>query len=130
MVLSAVTLEPNNVCSPTIGRFYMRNDLSGLPTALGKGNNQVTSAIFLRLNENWGLRATHHFDVRNSRLQEQYYSVYRDLRSWTAAVTVGLRENNDSPSQDFTVAFPFSLKAIPRFNLGSDTVRPYSMLGQ
>ena len=30
---------------------------------------------------------------------------------------------------DYTVAFTFSLKAFPRFPLGSDVARPYSLLG-
>src|SRR5207244_820080 len=128
MLLHTLTLQPNDVWSWTIGHFFLRNDFSGLPTALGEGNNVITSSAFYRMNENWGLRAVHHFDARNGRMQEQYYSIYRDLRSWTAAITTGVRDNGIGP-KDYTIAFTFSLKASPRFGLGSDTVRPYSLLG-
>ena len=67
-------------------------------------------------------------DVRSGRLQEQYYSVYRDLRSWTAAITGGVRDNGSGP-KDYSLAFTFSFKAKPKFGVGGDSVRPYSMLG-
>jgi hypothetical protein len=129
MLLHTLTLEPNDVWSWTLGHFYLRDDFSGSPTALGQGNDVVINSFFYRLNENWGLRARHHYDVRNGRMQEQYYTVYRDLRSWTAALTAGVRESRTG-SDDFTIAFTFSLKAMPRSGLGIDTVRPYSLLGQ
>ncbi|MFO1487407.1 MAG: LPS assembly protein LptD [Verrucomicrobiota bacterium] len=129
MLLHTVTFEPNNVWSWTVGHFYLRDDLSGLPTSLGRGNNVITSSLFYRVNENWGFRGTHHFDARNGRMQEQYYTLYRDLRSWTVAVTGGVRDNGFGPT-DYNVAFTFSLKALPRNRLGADTVRPYSLLGQ
>ncbi len=129
MLLHTVTFEPNNVWSWTLGHFYLHDDLTGLPTALGQGNNIITSSLFYRLNENWGFRGTHHFDALHGRMQEQYYTLYRDLRSWTVAVTGGLQDNGIGP-KNFTMAFSFSLKAMPHGRLGSDTVRPYSLLGQ
>ena len=107
----------------------MRDDFSSSPTALGQGNNVIISALYYRLNENWGFRATHHFDARSGRLEEQFYTVYRDLRSWTVALTGGVREDQNG-RDDFTVVFSFSLKASPRFGLGNDTVRSHSLLGR
>jgi len=129
MLLHTLTFEPNNVWSWSLGHFYLRDDLSGLPTALGQGNNLITSAMFYRVNENWGLRAAHYFDARRGRMQEQYYTIYRDLRSWTAAITAGLRDNGVG-RKDFTIAFSFSLKAMPRYGLGRDTARPHGLLGR
>jgi hypothetical protein len=128
MLLNTLTLRPSDRWSWTVGHFYLRDDFSNLPTALGQGDDVFTSALFFRLNENWGARAVHHFDVRSGRLQEQYYSVYRDMRSWTAALTAGVRDNGIGP-KDYSVAFTFSFKAKPKYGLGEDTVRPYSMLG-
>ncbi|HZL42609.1 MAG TPA: LPS assembly protein LptD [Verrucomicrobiae bacterium] len=124
-----LTLEPNETWSWTIGHFYLRDDPSSSPLSLGEGNNLITTSLFYRLNENWGLRTALHFDARNGRLQEQYYTVYRDMRSWTAALTAGVLDNGTGP-KDFTIAFTFSVKARPKFGLGSDSVRPYSLLGQ
>ena len=88
--------------------------MSALPTALGIGNNLFTSTITYRFNENWGFRAIfpHRFEARNGDLEEQAYTVYRDLRSWTAALTLRVLENPTGP-QDVTVAFASSSKPIP-----------------
>jgi hypothetical protein len=128
MSLHTLTIQPNTRWSWTLGQFYLRDDFSTSPTALGQGNNIVTSAFFFRLDENWGFRATQHYDVRNARMQEQLYTIYRDMRSWTAALTAGVLNNGSGPT-DFTVAFTFSLKALPRYGLGQDTVRTHSLLG-
>jgi LPS-assembly protein len=128
LLLHTLTLQPSDVWSWTFGHFYLRDDFSRLPTALGRGANVFTSALFFRLNENWSTRAVHHYDVRSGRLQEQYYSVYRDMRSWTAAITGGVRDNGTS-AKDFSLVFTFSFKAKPKFDVGGDSVRPYSMLG-
>ena len=128
MLLHTLTLQPSDVWSWTLGHFYLRDDFSRLPTALGQGDNVFTSAFFYKLNENWSTRAVHHFDVRSGRLQEQYYSLYRDMRSWTAAITGGIRDNGVGP-KDYSLVFTFSFKAKPKYNVGGDSVKPYSMLG-
>jgi hypothetical protein len=61
-------------------------------------------------------------------LEEQYYTIYRDFRSWTGALTFRLRENRNGPD-DFAVAFTFNLKAFPRFKLGQDRDTPGFLLG-
>jgi lipopolysaccharide assembly outer membrane protein LptD (OstA) len=128
LLLHTVTLRPSDMWNWTFGHFYLRGDSSTLPTALGRGANVFTSALFLRMNENWSTRAVHHFDVHSGRLQEQYYSVYRDMRSWTAAITGGVRDSGVGP-KDYSLVFTFSFKAKPKFGVGGDSVRPYSMLG-
>ncbi|MSU57984.1 MAG: LPS-assembly protein LptD [Pedosphaera sp.] len=123
-----LTLQPNDVWSWTIGNWYLRDDLSGTPTSLGAGNNLITSSFFYRLNENYSLRLRHHYEARESRLQEQFYTVYRDFRSWVGALTLRVRDDGNG-RDDFTLAFTFSLKASPRYKVGDDTVRPYQLIG-
>ena len=128
MSLSTVTLRPNNTWSWTVGQFYLRDDVNNTPTALGIGNNLFTSTMLFRLNENWGFRASQMFEARTGVMQEQDYSIYRDLRSWTAALTVRMRNGVGTPN-DFTVAFTFSLKASPHYGRGSEVGTPYWLLG-
>jgi len=92
------------------------------------GDNFITSTIFYRLNDNWGLRASHDFNAQNGRLQQQFYSLYRDFRSWTGAMTFRVIDNGTGP-EDFTIAFSFSLKASPR-HVGDDAVSPYHLVGE
>jgi hypothetical protein len=95
---------------------------------LGEGNNQITGVLYYRLNENWATRISERIDARNGNLQEQYYTIYRDLRSWTAGLTFRVRNNLNGP-QDFGVAVTFSLKAFPRYGGGRERETPSLLLG-
>jgi LPS-assembly protein len=118
-----VTFTPSEKWSWGLGHLYLRNGF------VDGGDSMITSTAFYRLNDNWGLRATHDFNADTGRLQEQFYTIYRDMRSWTGALTFRVANNTGRPS-DFTVAFVISLKADPRFGLGGDAVSPYHLLGQ
>jgi len=128
MAFHTLSIQPNETWSWRVGHYFLRDDVSPSPTALGLGNSVVSSTLHYRLNENWGIRASHYFEARTGHLQEQSYTVYRDLRSWTAALSFLVREHPIGP-EDFTVAFTFSLKAFPHFGLGADAGGPYSLLG-
>lgn len=116
-------LEPNNVWSLSLGHRFLDSD-----AGLGLGHNLFTTSIYYRFNENWGTRISHHFEARDGRMEEQYYTIYRDLRSWTAALTFRLRDNRFG-RDDFTVAATFSLKAFPRFGMNSDRDKPSLLVG-
>ena len=62
-------------------------------------------------------------------LQEQAYTIYRDLRSWTTALTVRVRQNTAGMRDDVSVAMSFSLKAFPRYGLGADADRSSTLMG-
>ena len=53
-------------------------------------------------------------------MQQQVYSIYRDMRSWTMSLMFRITEGPAQPA-DFTVGFAFSTKVFPRFGLGSDS---------
>lgn len=124
MAFHTLTFQPTDVWSWSIGHYYLRDE----PSTWGEGNNLVSSAFFYRLNENWAVRATHLLDLREGRMAEQFYTLYRDFRSWTGGLSFRMRENPDG-SPDFTVAFAFSFKVAPRFRVGEDAVRSYGLIG-
>jgi LPS-assembly protein len=128
MAYHRLTLQPGHRWSFSLAHYYLTDDFSLAPTAWGEGNNLFTSTVYARFTQDWGVRLYHRVQLDDGRLQEQAYSVYRDLRSWTAALTFRLRDNLDRPD-DVTVAFTFSLKAFPRFSLGEDAVRPEALWG-
>jgi hypothetical protein len=121
-----LTFTPNERWSWGLGHWYLHG---GFPDRGDGGNNYLTSTFFYRLNDNWGLRATDNFNAQNGRLQEQFYSIYRDFRSWTGALTFRVIDNGTGP-EDFTIAFSFSLKAAPRRHVGDDAVSPYHLVGE
>jgi hypothetical protein len=126
MSFHQLALAPNDRWSWGIGHWYLRSGFLGPNQG---GENFITSTIFYRLNDNWGLRLEHDFDAQSGRLQGQFYSLYRDFRSWTGALTFRV-EDNSAGQTDYTVAFTFSIKAHPRYSLGSDTVEPDHLVGE
>ena len=123
MAFHQLKLEPNEKWSWGIGHWYLRDGF------LGNGDSFITSTMFYRVNDNWGARIAHYYNARNGRLQEQLYTLYRDLRSWTGALTFRLIDNGNGP-KDFTVAFTFSFKAVPKTHVGDDSLRPYHLVGE
>ena len=119
-----LTLQPNETWSWGLGYWYARNGFLD-----SQGANLATSTLFFRLNDNWGLRMQHNFDIQSGRLEQQYYTVYRDFRSWTGALTLRLLRGSTG-QEDFGVAFTFSIKARPRTHVGGDTVNPESLIGE
>ena len=120
-----LTLLPNGAWSWSVGHRYLRSDPTLGPDS---GNNTLFSSFYLRFSENWATRLSHRFEARDGTLEEQYYTLYRDFRSWTAAVTFRVRESRIGPT-DYGVAVTVSLKAIPRFKLGDDRNKPTLLLG-
>lgn len=118
-----ITLRPNDVWSFSVSHHF-RIDTP----ELGEGNNLISGTFFYRLNENWGFRISEQFESRDGVLERQYYTVYRDFRSWVGALTLRIRDDRDGPT-DYTVAVTFSIKAFPRYRVGDDAVRPSKLIG-
>ena len=126
-----IVIAPNDTWSLTLGHRYVRDNAlvdPPNPAIDDPGNNLFFGTIYYRFNENWATRVSYQFEARDGTLEEQYYTIYRDLRSWTAAVTFRVRENRSGPA-DYTVALAASLKAFPRFRVGEDRARPTTLLG-
>jgi len=122
-----VTFTPSDRWSWGVGHLYVRHGAWG--GGMWDENNFISSTAFLRLSDNWGLRAQHNYNIQTGRLQQQYYSIYRDMRSWTCAMTFRVQDDvNDH--RDYTVAFQISLKAMPAGHVGSDVVNPYRLVGE
>ena len=122
-----LTFTPNNRWSWGIGHWYLRGGNWG--NGNWHENNYINSTMLYRVNDNWGLRATHNYSAQTGRLQEQFYTIYRDLRSWTGAITFRVVDNVGG-TQDFTIAFALSLKANPSTRVGEDVANPYRLVGE
>jgi len=116
MANHTLTLEPSDLWSWKIGHRYLLEWPGQGPES---GNNLFLSSVRLKLNENWSLRAVHHFEARDGTLEEQAYSVHRDFRSWTAALVARWQAERYG-EDDFSLGVMVSLKAYPRYSLGSD----------
>jgi hypothetical protein len=124
---SGISLNPGTRWSVGVTHWYVRDGF--WPGTSGAGGSQtIQSQFYYRFSDNWGFRMSHRFDIERSRLEEQYYTVYRDLRSFTLAVTFRVRDPLDEPT-DYTGALSLSLKAAPRYSVGEDSVRPSTLVG-
>ena len=118
-------ISPQDFWSVSVGHRYFLPDASfgtNLP------NNLITGSFYFRLNENWGFRASQHFEARDGTLEEHFYSLSHDFRSWTGALTCRFRDNRTG-RDDFSIGFTFSLKAFPRMKLNADRDYPTSLFG-
>lgn len=119
-----ITISPNDRWSWGVYHWYLRNGFVSPDE-----NDFIGNTVFFRVSDNWGLRTQHIFNATDGRLQEQDYTLMRDLRSWTAALTFRV-QNNLRSSADFTVAVAFSLKAVPSTRLGEDALTSYHLVGE
>jgi len=83
----------------------------------------------VKFSPNYAGRALLYYDAREHHFQNQTYTIYRDFRSWTAAVTFRYLNNSGGGQKDYGVAFTFSSKAFPRYQVGDDINKPSQSLG-
>ena len=127
MAFHQITFAPNNRWSWGLGHWYLRSGVWGNGT--WDESDYLTSTFFYRLDDNWGVRVQHDFDFTTGRLQSQFYTLYRDMRSWTAALTFHVI-NNLGSQVDYGVSFQLSLKASPSTAVGQDAANPYHLVGE
>jgi hypothetical protein len=78
----------------------------------------VDSSLFVvggyyRLNDNWGLGVEEVYEEATGILEQQRYSLYRDLSNWVASFGAIIRDN--SGVKEYGVIFTVTLKAFPKF---------------
>jgi lipopolysaccharide assembly outer membrane protein LptD (OstA) len=120
----SVTFMPNDRWHWRVGHRYFRGDPAFGPDS---DENIIYSTLYYRLNENWGARMSHHFEAKDGTMEEQYYTLYRDFRSFTGALTFRVRDQRIGP-MDYTVAFTMQLKSRPT-KAGKDRIEPSFLLG-
>jgi len=78
---------------------------------------------YYRLNDNWGVGVQEQYEATSGLLEEQRYSVYRDLTSWVASFGGVIRDN--SGVKEYGLLFTITLKAFPKFGFDLN-FDPYS----
>ncbi len=124
MAHHTLSLEPGERWSWRFGHRYLLEVPGQGPDS---GNNLFISSLRFKLNEDWSFRAVQYFEARDGNLDEQFYVVQRDFRSWTGALVFRMR-NPRVGSEDYTVGVMLSLKASPRYSLNSDRDYHHSLL--
>ena len=75
---------------------------------------------YYRIDDNWGVAVQEQYEGATGILEQQRYSIYRDLSSWVASFGGIIRDNNGS--KEYGVLFTITLKAFPKlgFDLNFD----------
>jgi lipopolysaccharide assembly outer membrane protein LptD (OstA) len=69
---------------------------------------------YYRINDNWGIGVSEQYEGTTGVLEQQRYSIYRDLTSWVASVGAIIRDNGGV--KEYGVLLTFTLKALPKFS--------------
>jgi LPS-assembly protein len=69
---------------------------------------------YYRINDNWGVGVSEQYEGTTGVLEQQRYSIYRDLTSWVASVGAIIRDNGGV--KEYGVLLTFTLKALPKFS--------------
>jgi len=72
-------------------------------------NNMVATELIYRINSNWVLKLFYRYDFGLGKLEQQEYTIFRDLHCWQVAFTFRQRPMRD----DLTAFIVFRLKAYP-----------------
>ena len=73
---------------------------------------------YYRINDNWGFGVLEQYEADTKTLEQQRYSIYRDLTSWVASF--GAIIANNGGVKEYGVLLTFTLKAFPKFGLRSE----------
>jgi len=75
----------------------------------------ISTGFYYRIDDNWAVSGRDDYQFTNSTLQNQVYSVHRDLSSWVASLGVQVEDNGPGSNPRLLYAFMFtmSLKDIP-----------------
>lgn len=106
---SSVTWMPTRNFEFSVGNRYL-GDHPFLPNS-----NQVDFQAFYRMADEWGFSAYQRWELDDSTLETQQYSIHRDLVSWTAALGAIMRDNRGE--DEFGVVFTMTLKEFPQVSL-------------
>ena len=68
---------------------------------------------YYRINDNWGVGVSEQYEATTGILEEQRYSIYRDLSAWVASFGGVIRDN--AGVNEYGVLFTITLKAFPKF---------------
>jgi hypothetical protein len=111
-VNSGVTWMPNKRLSLTLGHQLLSDNPLFVDSSL------IYSRIYAKINENWGFSMNHFYEMDDSTLQYQSYSIHRDLASWTMALGGLVRDNLGE--KEYGLVLSFTLKDFPNVSIPLD----------
>ncbi len=107
-----LTFMPTDFLDFTIGHRFLQDH------PFFQDSSLLDFRVYARINENWGISAYERFELDDSVLETQQYSIHRDLTSWVAAFGAVIRDNRGE--KDYGLLFSLTLKEFPSVRLPVD----------
>ncbi len=104
---TTVSVQPIANAQVSVGHRY----LNGNP--FFKDSSLYVVGAYYRLDDNWGVGFQEQYEATTGILEQQRYSVYRDLTNWVASFGAVIRDN--AGVKEYGVLLTFTLKAFPKF---------------
>ncbi|QIF03974.1 LPS-assembly protein LptD [Roseimicrobium sp. ORNL1] len=111
-VNSAITWMPSKRLSFTLGHQLLSDNPLFIDSSL------IYSRVYAKINENWGFSMNHIYEMDDSTLEYQSYSIHRDLASWTMALGGLVRDNRGE--NEYGLVLSFTLKDFPNVSIPLD----------
>lgn len=108
-----ITFMPSDAMSFTLGHQFV-ND-----SPYFQDSSLVFARTYARLTENWGVSMYHVYEMDDSTLEFQSYSITRDLTSWVASIGAMQRDNRNGQTE-FGLIFSLTLKDFPGASIPLD----------
>jgi hypothetical protein len=102
-----IVFQPLSNLQVSIGNRYLNSD------PFFKNSSLFVVGGYCRVDDNWGVGLQEQYEGATHTLEEQRYSVYRDLTTWVASLGAVIRDNGTKT--EYGVLLTFTLKAFPKF---------------
>lgn len=111
---SSIIFQPVADLQVSVGHRYLNSNPFFVNSSL------FVVGAYYRVTDNWGVAAQEQYEGVTGVLEEQRYSIYRDLTSWVASLGGVIRDNGGV--KEYGLLFTFTLKAFPKlgFNFNFD----------
>jgi LPS-assembly protein len=106
-VNTIATVQPMANLQLSVGHRYLNDNPFFLDSSL------FLVGGYYRINDNWGVWVQEQYEATTGLLEQQRYSIYRDLSSWVASLGGVIRDNKGV--KEYGVLFTLTLKAFPKF---------------
>lgn len=101
------SIQPVSNLQFTVGQRYLNSN------PFFPNSSLFVVGGYYRIDDNWGVGVQEQYEATTSTLEEQRYSVYRDLSSWVASFGGVIRDNQGV--KEYGLLFTVTLKAFPKF---------------
>lgn len=103
-----VSIQPISRLQVSFGHRYLS------PNPFFDNSSLYVVSGYYRIDDNWGVGMAQQYEGTTGVLEQQRYSIYRDLTSWVASVGAIIRDNGGV--KEYGVLLTFTLKALPKFS--------------